>query len=66
MTMVSLSSLLRFWQEYRSSKAAERSRPWCAPPPRCCAASRSGTPALREVPMDELVAGDIVQLSLAT
>jgi Mg2+-importing ATPase len=39
LTMVSVSGLLRFWQEYRSSKAAEALKAMVAPPPRCCAAS---------------------------
>lgn len=36
LTMVTISGLLRFIQEYRSGRAAENSSRWCAAPPPCC------------------------------
>src|SRR5579863_10344522 len=60
MTMVLLSTLLRFWQEFRSNRAAEDLK----------AMVRSTTAVLRanlerahEVPIAELVPGDIVLLA---
>ncbi|MBA1202188.1 magnesium-translocating P-type ATPase [Pseudomonas capeferrum] len=64
MTMVSLSSLLRFWQEYRSNKAAEALKAMVRTTCTVLRRQQMGQPAtLREVPMTELVVGDIVQLS---
>ncbi|MCE0936329.1 MULTISPECIES: magnesium-translocating P-type ATPase [Pseudomonas] len=64
MTMVSLSSLLRFWQEYRSNKAADALKAMVRTTATVLRREQVGqAPRLREVPMDELVAGDIVQLS---
>ncbi|MFJ9990777.1 magnesium-translocating P-type ATPase [Pseudomonas putida] len=64
MTMVSLSSLLRFWQEYRSNKAADALKAMVRTTATVLRREQFGQPPrLREVPMDELVAGDIVQLS---
>ena len=64
MTMVSLSSLLRFWQEYRSNKAADALKAMVRTTATVLRREQIGqAPRLREVPMDELVAGDIVQLS---
>ena len=64
MTMVSLSSLLRFWQEYRSNKAADALKAMVRSTATVLRREQIGqAPRLREVPMDELVAGDIVQLS---
>jgi P-type Mg2+ transporter len=60
MSMVLLSTLLRFWQEFRSNLAAEELQ----------AMVRSTTAVLRaeferprEIPISELVPGDIVQLA---
>lgn len=61
--MVSLSGLLRFWQEYRSAKAAEalkslvRNTATVQRRP-----SPGATPQRKEVAMTELVVGDIVHL----
>ncbi|KOX99608.1 magnesium-translocating P-type ATPase [Pseudomonas nunensis] len=64
MTMVSLSSLLRFWQEYRSAKSAEALKAMVRTTATVLRREhKDGTPRLREVPMRDLVAGDIVQLS---
>ncbi|MDN3222735.1 magnesium-translocating P-type ATPase [Pseudomonas nunensis] len=64
MTMVSLSSLLRFWQEYRSAKSAEALKAMVRNTATVLRREHNdGTPRLREVPMRDLVAGDIVQLS---
>ncbi|MHC8362629.1 magnesium-translocating P-type ATPase [Pseudomonas sp. LS2P72] len=64
MTMVSLSSLLRFWQEYRSAKSAEALKAMVRTTATVLRREHSdGKPLQREVPMRDLVAGDIVQLS---
>lgn len=64
MTMVSLSSLLRFWQEYRSAKSAETLKAMVRTTATVLRRQQKDRPPmLREVPMRELVAGDIVQLS---
>ncbi|RON50196.1 magnesium-translocating P-type ATPase [Pseudomonas frederiksbergensis] len=64
MTMVSLSSLLRFWQEYRSAKSAEALKAMVRTTATVLRREhKDGKPLLREVPMRDLVAGDIVQLS---
>jgi len=64
MTMVTLSSLLRFWQEYRSTKSAETLKAMVRTTATVLRRGQRGQEAtLREVPMRELVAGDIVQLS---
>ncbi|APC18922.1 magnesium-translocating P-type ATPase [Pseudomonas frederiksbergensis] len=64
MTMVSLSSLLRFWQEHRSAKSAEALKAMVRTTATVLRRQQMGMqPQLREVPMRELVAGDIVQLS---
>ncbi|MGB3122631.1 MAG: magnesium-translocating P-type ATPase, partial [Pseudomonas sp.] len=64
MTMVLLSSLLRFWQEHRSAKSAEALKAMVRTTATVLRREQVGAqPVLREVPMRELVAGDIVQLS---
>ncbi|WP_369988694.1 magnesium-translocating P-type ATPase [Pseudomonas xanthosomatis] len=64
LTMVSVSGLLRFWQEYRSGKAAEALKAMVRTTATVLRRERIDRPArLREVPMNELVAGDIVQLA---
>ncbi|MFJ7792765.1 magnesium-translocating P-type ATPase [Pseudomonas sp. NPDC096950] len=64
MTMVSLSSVLRFWQEYRSAKSAEALKAMVRTTATVLRREHSdGKSRLREVPMRDLVAGDIVQLS---
>ncbi|WP_028695598.1 magnesium-translocating P-type ATPase [Pseudomonas cremoricolorata] len=64
MTMVNLSGLLRFWQEYRSNKAAEALKAMVRSTASVIRREKRGdAPRMREVAMSELVAGDIVQLS---
>ncbi|WP_248767342.1 magnesium-translocating P-type ATPase [Pseudomonas sp. MWU12-2345] len=64
MTMVTLSSTLRFWQEHRSGKSAEALKAMVRTTATVLRREQLGNkPVLREVPMRELVAGDIVQLS---
>lgn len=63
-TMVALSALLRFWQEYRSGRAAETLKAMV----RTTAtvrrrASPDAKPELVEIPMAQVVTGDIVRLS---
>lgn len=41
MTMVLLSSLLRFGRNTARPNPPKPSKPWCAPPQRCCAANKS-------------------------
>lgn len=60
MTMVLLSTLLRFWQEYRSNKAAEELKAMVRS---TTAVLRSGAERAREIPISELVPGDIVMLA---
>lgn len=63
-TMILLSAFLRFWQEYRSTKAAMALRSMVkttATVLRRKAASDKGMPS--EIPVIELVVGDIVLLS---
>ncbi|MGV2705057.1 UNVERIFIED_CONTAM: magnesium-translocating P-type ATPase [Aeromonas salmonicida] len=61
--MVSLSGLLRFWQEYRSAKAAETLKSLVRNTATVQRRPSPGAPSLRkEVAMVELVAGDIVHL----
>lgn len=63
-TMVALSALLRFWQEYRSGKAAETLKAMVRNTATVRRrASPDATPELMEVPMAQIVTGDIFQLS---
>ncbi|MDR2311549.1 MAG: magnesium-translocating P-type ATPase [Brucellaceae bacterium] len=63
-TMVVLSGLLRFWQEYRSGKAAEALKAMVRTTATVLRRSSGGnTPERHEIPMRDLVAGDIVLLS---
>lgn len=63
-TMVVLSALLRFWQEYRSGRAADALRAMV----RTTAtvqrrAEPAAAPTLQEVPMAGIVVGDVIRLS---
>src|SRR5262245_2503608 len=58
--MVLLSTLLRFWQEFRSNRAAEELKAMVSS---TTAVLRAGTQRPREIPIIELVPGDIVYLS---
>ncbi|MDH6234966.1 Mg2+-importing ATPase [Mesorhizobium soli] len=63
-TMVILSGLLRFWQEYRSGKAAEALKAMVRTTATVLRrASSASQPAVLEVPMSQIVVGDIVRLS---
>jgi len=58
--MVSISTLLRFWQEFRSSQAAEQLKAMVRT---TTAVLRQGQSKPEEIPIAELVPGDIVMLS---
>lgn len=58
-TMVTVSGLLRFWQEFRSNRAAEQLRLLV----QTTATVERREAGKKEVPMAELVPGDIVHLS---
>lgn len=63
-TMVMLSAMLRFWQEYRSGKAAETLKAMVRTTTTVRRrASPDATPELMEIPMAQIVTGDIIQLS---
>lgn len=63
-TMVVLSAILRFWQEYRSTQAAERLKAMVHTTATVLRRDRTDTPfSKREIALRELVPGDIVQLS---
>ncbi|HGM5164865.1 TPA: magnesium-translocating P-type ATPase [Serratia marcescens] len=64
LTMVTLSGLLRFWQEYRTNKAAEALKSMVRTTATVLRrSSYSAHPLMLEVPIRELVPGDIIQLS---
>ena len=60
LTMVLLSTLLRFWQEFRSNKAAQELKAMVTS---TAAVLRAGMGRPQEVPIATLVLGDIVYLS---
>ena len=59
-SMVLLSTLLRFWQEFRSNKAAEELKAMVSS---TAAVLRAGMLRPQEIPISTLVPGDIVYLS---
>jgi Mg2+-importing ATPase len=59
-TMILLSTLLRFWQEFRSNKAAEELKAMVTS---TAAVLRTGMDRPQELPISRLVPGDIVYLS---
>jgi Mg2+-importing ATPase len=59
-SMVLLSTLLRFWQEFRSNKAAEELKAMVSS---TTAVLRAGMERPKEIPISTLVPGDIVYLS---
>jgi len=62
-TMVALSGLVRFWQEHRSAKSAEALKAMVRTTATVLRRDNAAMPGkLREIPMRELVVGDIVQL----
>jgi len=58
--MVLLSTLLRFWQEFRSNRATEELKAMVSS---TTAVLRAGMPRPQEIPIADLVPGDIVYLS---
>ena len=60
LTMILLSTLLRFWQEFRSNKAAEELKAMVTS---TAAVLRAGMDRPQELPIHNLVPGDIVYLS---
>ena len=58
--MVLLSTLLRFWQEFRSNKAAEELKAMVTS---TTAVLRAGMDRPQEMPIASLVPGDIIYLS---
>lgn len=64
LVMVSLSGLLRFWQEYRSNKAAEALKSMIKTTATVLRRSHQDlNPDRIEVPLNEIVPGDIIYLS---
>ncbi|SMB40022.1 magnesium transporter [Serratia proteamaculans] len=64
LVMVSLSGLLRFWQEYRTNKAAETLKSMVRTTATVLRrSSYSAQPLTLELPIRELVPGDIIKLS---
>lgn len=62
--MVGISGLLRFWQEFRSGRAADALKKLVTTT--CAVQRRAGTgsaPTTVEVPMDQVVPGDLVRLA---
>lgn len=60
LTMILLSTLLRFWQEFRSNKAAEELKAMVTS---TAAVLRAGIERPQELPIHDLVPGDIIYLS---
>ncbi|HLH32675.1 MAG TPA: magnesium-translocating P-type ATPase, partial [Terriglobia bacterium] len=58
--MIVISALLRFWQEYKSTKAAEALKMMVRT---TAAVVREADDRAQEIPIEELVPGDIVRLS---
>ncbi|MCX4783308.1 magnesium-translocating P-type ATPase [Streptomyces sp. NBC_01264] len=61
--MVGISGLLRFWQEYRSGRAADALKQLVTTT--CAVQRRAGSgsgPTTFEIPMDQVVPGDMVKL----
>ncbi|MCE4052551.1 magnesium-translocating P-type ATPase [Pseudomonas sp. Au-Pse12] len=64
LVMVLASGLMRFWQEHRSAKAAEALKAMVRTTAAVLRREQMGMQArVREVPMRDLVVGDIIQLS---
>ncbi len=59
-TMILLATVLRFWQEFRSSRAAEKLKAMVRT---TASVQRQGFDKPQEMPISELVPGDIVMLS---
>lgn len=64
LVMVGLSAVLRFWQEFRSAKAAEALKAMVGNSATVMRRADAATPGeLREIPMAQIVVGDVVYLS---
>lgn len=64
LVMVALSAVLRFWQEFRSAKAAEALKAMVGNSATVMRRAEAGsTGELREIPMAQIVVGDVVYLS---
>lgn len=63
LVMVLLSGFMRFWQEYRSNKAAEALQAMVHTTAAVTRRNDEGQSETREIPLAELVPGDIVRLS---
>ena len=64
LVMISLSGLLRFWQEYRTNKATEALKSLVSTTATVQRRSHADSEAVSiEVPLQEVVPGDIVLLS---
>ncbi|MGW1776083.1 magnesium-translocating P-type ATPase [Streptomyces sp. NPDC002104] len=62
--MITVSGLLRFWQEYRSGRAADALKQLVTTT--CAVQRRAGSgsgPTTFEIPMDRVVPGDVVKLA---
>ncbi|MFJ6563692.1 magnesium-translocating P-type ATPase [Streptomyces sp. NPDC091412] len=63
-TMVLLSGLLRFWQEYRSAKAAAALKALVTTTTRVRRYPAGGSaPSALDVPMEQVVGGDLIELA---
>ncbi|WP_223694957.1 magnesium-translocating P-type ATPase [Leifsonia poae] len=60
--MVLVSATLRFWQEYRSSRSAEELKAMVRTTT-AVTRTETGRPVTRELPIEEVVPGDVVQLA---
>lgn len=61
--MVMVSSLLRFWQEYRSNQAAEKLKMMVNTTATVLRQTPNGEPLKKELDIKKIVPGDIIQLS---
>lgn len=62
-TMVLISGIMRFWQEFRSNKAAQALQAMVHTTATVTRRNAQNEPETREIPLDELVRGDVVRLS---
>ncbi|MBB5143324.1 magnesium-translocating P-type ATPase [Desulfovibrio intestinalis] len=63
LVMVFVSGIMRFWQEYRSNKAAEALQAMVHTTATVTRRNEEDQPETKEIPLAELVRGDIVRLS---
>ena len=61
--MVLLSVIIKFTQEYKSSKSAEALKAMVHTTCSVCRISDNGQPVIMEIPLEQLVPGDIIQLA---